>query len=77
MHIRDRIKANLRVRTRLHRWPFRELQQMIVYKAVQEGMEVIFVNPHYIVRLVPIVGRSVCVKSTASSALVVTGRTPT
>ena len=46
-HIRDRIKANLRVRARLHRWPFRELQQMIVYKAVQEGMEVMFVDPHY------------------------------
>ena len=30
-HIRERIKANLRVRVRLHRWPFRELQQMIVY----------------------------------------------
>ena len=46
-HIRDRIKANLRVRARLHRWPFRELQQMIVYKAVQEGMEVMFVDPRY------------------------------
>ena len=46
-HIRDRIKAKLRVRARLHRWPFRELQQMIVYKAVQEGMEVMFVDPHY------------------------------
>ena len=46
-HIRERIKANLRVRTRLHRWPFRELQQMIVYKAVSEGMEVMFVDPHY------------------------------
>ena len=46
-HIRERIKANLRVRTRLHRWPFRELPQMIVYKAVEEGMEVMFVDPHY------------------------------
>ena len=46
-HIRERIKANLRVRARLHRWPFRELQQMIVYKAVQEGMEVMFVDPRY------------------------------
>lgn len=46
-HIRDRIKANLRVRARLHRWPFRELQQMIVYKAVQEGMGVMFVDSHY------------------------------
>ena len=46
-HIRERIKANLRVHARLHRWPFRKLQQMIVYKAIQEGMEVMFVDPHY------------------------------
>ena len=46
-YIRERIKANLRVHARLHRWPFRKLQQMIVYKAIQEGMEVMFVDPHY------------------------------
>ena len=40
-HIRDRIKTNLRVRARLHRWPFRELQQMIVYKAVQEATKLL------------------------------------
>lgn len=46
-HIRDRIKAGLRVRTRLHRWPFRELQEMIVHKAAREGIEVVFVDPRY------------------------------
>ena len=46
-HIRDRIKASLRVRARLHRWPFRQLQQMIIYKAAQAGMEVMFVDPRY------------------------------
>ena len=46
-HIRGRIKAGLRVRTRLHRWPFRELQEMIVHKAAREGIEVVFVDPRY------------------------------
>ncbi|MDR3770115.1 MAG: transposase [Sutterella sp.] len=45
--MRDRIKAGLRVRTRLHRWPFRELQEMIVHKAAREGIEVVFVDPRY------------------------------
>ena len=46
-HIRSRIRAGIKVRSRLHRWPFRELQQMIVDKAVRNGIEVIFVDPHY------------------------------
>ena len=32
-HIRDRIKAGLRVRTRLHRWAFRQLQDFTAYTA--------------------------------------------
>ena len=46
-NIRKRIKANLRVRTRLHRWPFRVLQQMIVDKACRVGIRVMFVDPQY------------------------------
>ena len=46
-NIRKRIKANLRVRTRLHRWPFRVLQQMIVDKASRVGIRVMFVDPQY------------------------------
>lgn len=46
-HIREHIKAGKRVRSRLHRWPFRELQQMIVQKAARAGIEVMFVDPRY------------------------------
>ena len=46
-NIRERIKAGLKVRARLHRWPFRELQQKIVDKACRAGIEVIFVDPRY------------------------------
>jgi putative transposase len=46
-HIRDRIKAGKRMRTRLHRWPFRQLQDFVEYKAVGAGLKVIYVNPSY------------------------------
>ena len=46
-HIRDRIKANHRVQSRLHRWAFRELQDMIVYKGSMAGLLVIKVDPRY------------------------------
>ena len=45
--IRKNIKAGRRVRTRLHRWAFRELQTMIEYKAIAAGLEVAYVNPAY------------------------------
>ena len=46
-HFCERIKAGHKVRARLHRWPFRELQQMIVDKASRLGMRVMFVDPRY------------------------------
>lgn len=46
-HIRDRIRAGLRVRTRLHRWAFRQLQDFVAYKAADHGIETIFTNPAY------------------------------
>ena len=46
-HIRERIKAGKRMRTRLHRWAFRELQSFIKYKAEAVGIEVVFVDPAY------------------------------
>jgi putative transposase len=46
-HIRDRIKAGRRMRTRLHRWAFRQLQQFIEYKAQAAGIAVEYVNPAY------------------------------
>ena len=46
-HLRDRIKAGLRVRTRLHRWAFRQLQDFVQYKAEAAGLGVAFVDPAY------------------------------
>lgn len=46
-NIRKRIKGNKRMRSRLHRWSWFELQTFIEYKAQAKGIEVIFVNPAY------------------------------
>jgi putative transposase len=45
--IRERIKAGKRVRARLHRWAFRQLQEQITYKAEAVGITVLYVNPSY------------------------------
>jgi IS605 OrfB family transposase len=46
-HIRDHVKAGLRVRTRLHRWAFRQLQDFVRYTAEAAGLKVEFVKPAY------------------------------
>ena len=46
-NIRKRIKGNKRLRSRLHRWSWYELQQFTEYKAKAKGIEVIYVNPAY------------------------------
>lgn len=46
-NIRSRIKARKRVRTRLHRWSYFQLQTQVEYKALQKGLRVIYVNPAY------------------------------
>lgn len=46
-NIRKRIKAGKRMRTRLHRWGFRQLQTFIQYKAETCGLTVMYVNPAY------------------------------
>lgn len=46
-HIRDRIRAGRRIRSRLHRWAFRQLQTFVEYKAKALGIAVEFVNPAY------------------------------
>jgi len=46
-HIRENIKAGRRVRTRLHRWAFRQLQTFVEYKAQAVGIAVEYVNPAY------------------------------
>ncbi|WP_018291135.1 RNA-guided endonuclease TnpB family protein [Verrucomicrobium sp. 3C] len=46
-HIRDRIKAGKRMRGRLHRWAFRQLQRFVEYKAKSAGIAVEYVDPAY------------------------------
>lgn len=46
-HIRSRIRAGKRMRSRLSRWAFRQLQDFVAYKAAEFGIEAIFVNPAY------------------------------
>jgi len=44
-YIRDRIKAGMRMRSRLHRWAWRQLQRFVDYKAQAVGIRVVYVNP--------------------------------
>jgi IS605 OrfB family transposase len=46
-NIRKRIKGNKRMRSRLHRWSWYELQQFVEYKAQAKGIAAIYVNPAY------------------------------
>jgi IS605 OrfB family transposase len=46
-HIRKRIRAGKRVRARLHRWAFRQLQDFVAYKAEAAGLRVVYVDPAY------------------------------
>ena len=46
-NIRKRIKAGKKLRSRLHRWAFSQLQMFIQYKAEQNGLRVLYVNPAY------------------------------
>jgi IS605 OrfB family transposase len=46
-HLCDRIKAGKRVRARLHRWAFRQLQAFGKYKAKATGIAVESVEPAY------------------------------
>ena len=46
-HIRAHIQAGIRVRTRLHRWAFRQFQDFVQYKAEAAGLKVEYVDPAY------------------------------
>src|SRR3989338_2509371 len=46
-HIRKRIKGNKRMRSRLHRWSWSELQEFVEYKAQACGISILYVNPAY------------------------------
>jgi IS605 OrfB family transposase len=47
-HIRDRIDhRNDRIKRQMHNWAFRELQEMVAYKAAEYGISVEDVNPAF------------------------------
>jgi IS605 OrfB family transposase len=46
-HIHKRIKSGKKMRSRLHRWAWIELQRFVQYKAEAAGLQVVFVNPAY------------------------------
>ena len=46
-HIRSNIKAGKRIRSRLHRWSFRQLQTFVEYKAKGYSIQVEYVDPAY------------------------------
>ncbi len=46
-NIRRRIAGNKRIRSRLHRWSWYELQQFVEYKAQARGIGIVYVNPAY------------------------------
>ena len=46
-NIRANIKAGKRVRTRLHRWAFRQLQDFVAYKSEAAGLRVVYIHPAY------------------------------
>ena len=46
-NIRKRIMGKRRIRSRLNRWSFYELQQFVEYKAQSKGITIVYVNPAY------------------------------
>jgi len=46
-NIRKRMRAGKRVRSRLHRWAWAQLQTFVHYKAQAAGLKIVFVNPAY------------------------------
>ncbi|MDY7017153.1 MAG: transposase, partial [Nitrospirota bacterium] len=44
-HIRASIKAGKRIRARLHRWAFRQLQDFVYYKAKAAGLRATYTDP--------------------------------
>lgn len=46
-YIRERIKMGKRMRARLHRWSWRQLQDFVAYKAQEAGIDVVYIDPAY------------------------------
>jgi IS605 OrfB family transposase len=76
-HIRARIKAGKRVRGRLHRWAFRQLQTFVEYKASAAGIAVDTSTPPIPARRVRGVAALANAPGIVSSVRVVSRRTPT
>ena len=56
-NIRKRIKAGKRMRSRLHRWAWAQLQNFITYKAEAAGLLIKFVNPAYTSKTCSVCGK--------------------
>ncbi len=55
--LRDRVNGNNRFSWRMHLWAYRRIQSYIHYKALLEGVPVVYVNPRGTSRTSPISGR--------------------
>lgn len=56
-NIRNRIKMGKRMRTRLHRWAWRQLQIFVQYKAAGVGIAIVYVDPAYSSQTCSVCGR--------------------
>jgi putative transposase len=56
-NIRKRIMAGKRMRSRLHRWAWAQLQRFVAYKAEAAGIRVEFVSPAYTSQTCSVCGR--------------------
>jgi putative transposase len=55
-YIRYRIRCGKKLRSRLHRWAWAQLQMFIEYKAIAAGLRVIYVNPAYTSQMCAVCG---------------------
>ena len=46
-YIRDRVKTQKKQKLFIHSWSFYQLQNFIEYKAIEVGIPVIYIDPHY------------------------------
>ena len=56
-NIRRRIRAGKRMRSRLHRWSWAQLQVFVQYKAQAVGLNVVFVDPAYTSQMCAVCGQ--------------------
>jgi len=56
-NIRRRIRAGKRMRSRLHRWAWAQLQSFVKYKAQAVGLNIVFVDPAYTSQICAVCGQ--------------------